>query len=200
MTAEITFDTAPILLFFYLYFLFYYFFLMLVLLRRTSFLDTFYVLYFSHCLHVTFTGLCPLCGYSERVHEPFHRLYAVSNNSFLFIQKNYYNRVESFFYLMLDSIRRDSSDTSYEADALPPSHHGRIYYLYFLYFYIFIFYCVELFFKVDKNSKNQFQELRNLIGEVLGKVIWTEFGKKIFGNFTPHGKIYSHPIFHHLQI
>ena len=27
---------------------------------------------------------------------------------------------------MLDSIRRDRNDTSYEADTLPPSHHGQI--------------------------------------------------------------------------
>ena len=57
------------------------------------------------------------------------RLYTIQIKSFfLFIQKtNLIDRVESSIPCPhADSIPRDRSDTSYEADALPPSHHGRI--------------------------------------------------------------------------
>ena len=52
------------------------FFLMLVLLRRTSFLDTFQVLYFNHQLHVTIIGPClgsctSLCMSSWVLNLPF---------------------------------------------------------------------------------------------------------------------------------
>ena len=134
----------------------------MALLRRTSFLTTFYGLYFSaviiaHILQITIFHMLDLCGqlsctvfiepllYFSRHQQSFNLLLPITHVCRPYIP--FYSEYKSWPQAGFDP--PEQSDTSYEADALPPSHHGWI--------------LLNCLFPCTKNNSNFMEGATNLI-------------------------------------